>query len=256
MNNQLDFANLYYNWLRDNTATHKLANGWTEIATPFLDRHNDGLIIYVKKDGDKITLSDDGYILNDLSSDGVSLKGKAKQRILNEFLNSYGVENNSGELTILATLDNFALKKHMFMQAMLAVNDMFLLNSDTVKSIFLEDVSSFFDKHNLLNTPNVTVRGKSGLDYKIDFIIPASKKNNKSEKIIKAINSPRTDFIQRTLFLWEDIKKVRNNDTQLVVFLNDKKTFDNKLVTVLNTYNAMPILWSKRDSYINELSVA
>ena len=43
-----DFAWIdeYYNWLRGNASAKQLQNGWTEIGTPFMDRHNDGLVIY------------------------------------------------------------------------------------------------------------------------------------------------------------------------------------------------------------------
>ena len=59
-----DFAWIdeYYNWLRGNASAKQLQNGWTEIGTPFMDRHNDGLVIYAKLENDSITLSDDGYI--------------------------------------------------------------------------------------------------------------------------------------------------------------------------------------------------
>ena len=42
----------YLKWIKDNTVETKQDNGWTEVATPFMDRHNDGLIIYVKEDAD------------------------------------------------------------------------------------------------------------------------------------------------------------------------------------------------------------
>lgn len=66
MDTNFDWIAEYYQWIKKNLSARNLKNGWTEIGTPFMDRHNDGLVIYAKRDGDAITLSDDGYIINDL----------------------------------------------------------------------------------------------------------------------------------------------------------------------------------------------
>lgn len=58
----------------------QLQNGWTDIGTPFTDRHNDGLVIYAKLENDSITLSDDGYIIGDLLADGMTLRGKSEKK--------------------------------------------------------------------------------------------------------------------------------------------------------------------------------
>ena len=101
------------------------------IGTPFMDRHNDGLVIYAKRDGDAITLSDDGYIINDLLADGVSLRGSKRAVILDQLLFSYGVENQNNEMIMHTDTKNYAASMHMFIQAMLTVNDMFMLNNTT-----------------------------------------------------------------------------------------------------------------------------
>ena len=69
MDTNFDWIAEYYQWIKKNLSARRLKNGWTEIGTPFMDRHNDGLVIYAKRDGDSITLSDDGYIINDLIAD-------------------------------------------------------------------------------------------------------------------------------------------------------------------------------------------
>ena len=39
----------YFEWLKDNTSTKLINDTWSEITTPYLDRHNDCLQIYAKK---------------------------------------------------------------------------------------------------------------------------------------------------------------------------------------------------------------
>jgi hypothetical protein len=50
----------YLKWLRDRTALRE-AGDWLEVTTPFLDRHNDYIQIFVQKNGDCYQLTDDGY---------------------------------------------------------------------------------------------------------------------------------------------------------------------------------------------------
>lgn len=256
MTTEMNWVDEYYRWLRDNTLAKKLTNGWTAIGTPFVDRHNDGMTIYAKQEGMDIILSDDGYILADLKASGVSLSSATKKQRLDNFLAGYGVANENGELTVKATRTTYPQKKHMLIQAMLAVNDMFLLSDKNVKSIFLEDVAAFFEKNGIVNTPNVNFIGESGLVCKIDFVIPAVKKRNKPERMIRACNSPRADYIKSLLFEWTDAKKKRAADSELITILNDKKAVDDKIFTALENYNARPILWSNRDNYIEDLSIA
>ena len=52
-----DWIDEYSRWFKENSSARKLQNGWTEIGTPFMDRHNDGLTIYAKLENGNITLS-------------------------------------------------------------------------------------------------------------------------------------------------------------------------------------------------------
>lgn len=56
----------YLDWLRDNTTLQQVDSTWTKVSTPFLDRQNGCLEVYVRSDGEGLLLTDDGYILDDL----------------------------------------------------------------------------------------------------------------------------------------------------------------------------------------------
>ena len=116
----------YLRWLREQITVSKL-DGACEITTPFLDRHNDYLQIYVVPDGEQYILTDDGYILSDLRMSGVDLNTEKRQRVLKTMLRGFGVEDVDGRLQVKASTKNLAQKKHALLQAMLAVNDLFLV---------------------------------------------------------------------------------------------------------------------------------
>src|SRR5271165_3981939 len=130
----------YHVWLRDKTTLRQLNREWVEITTPYLDRHNDSLQIYARAENGGYVLTDDSYIIRDLEASGCSLHTEKRQDLLRMTLNGFGVKLEHDTLEIHATSENFPLRKHSLIQAMLAVNDLFYLAKPVVESLFFEDV--------------------------------------------------------------------------------------------------------------------
>ena len=122
----------YFKWLKDNTSTKLINDTWSEITTPYLDRHNDCLQIYAKKENNNIILTDDGYIINDLISSGCALDSQRRKEILNTTIKGFGVSLDDNQIIVKTTIDNFPQKKHDLIQAMLAVNDLFYLSKPQI----------------------------------------------------------------------------------------------------------------------------
>ncbi|CDF04924.1 putative uncharacterized protein [Megasphaera elsdenii CAG:570] len=246
MDTNFDWIAEYYQWIKKNLSARRLKNGWTEIGTPFMDRHNDGLVIYAKRDGDSITLSDDGYIINDLIADGVSLRGSKRAAFLNGLLFSYGVENQDNEMVMRTTPKNYAVSMHMFIQAMLAVNDMFMLNNATIKTIFLDDVANYFDQQGLIYTPNFLAKGSTGLEFNFNFQIAGRT----SEILINSFNSINRGNLAAFLFDWQDIRDERQKRSRKKVkglaIINDEKEVDRKYLDALIAKGTDYILFSER----------
>ena len=55
---------------------------WVEITTLYLDRHNDYLQIYAKRQNGGYILTDDGYVLEDLQQLGCKLENSKRQALL------------------------------------------------------------------------------------------------------------------------------------------------------------------------------
>ncbi len=113
----------YFDWLKDKTFLKSTGNEWVEITTPYLDRHNDCLQIYLKRNGTNILMTDDGYILDDLMSSGCDFTTRRRKELLTTILNSFGVQldEENHQLIIHSSTQDFPLKKHNLIQAMLAV---------------------------------------------------------------------------------------------------------------------------------------
>jgi hypothetical protein len=241
----------YVAWLKDRTLLRQL-NDWVEITTPYLDRHNDYLQIYARRENGGFLLSDDGYVLDDLTSSGCTLESAKRKKLLEATLNGFGVRQNGSALEVHATVDSFPRRKHDLIQAMLAVNDMFFLASPVVASLFLEDVGAWLDLHEIRYTQKVKFTGKTGFDHLFDFVIPKSK--SQPERLLQAVNHADKESAMKLVFEWEDTKGVRPANSRAYAFLNDSdRLVSGDIVEALRNYDVTPVLWSGRERARAEL---
>jgi len=215
-----DLVNSYVEWLRHKITVEDI-NGICEITTPFLDRHNDRLQIYVRRSDSGLILTDDGYTITDLRLSGCDFTTEKRRQILHSILNGFGVQRNEDELFVNARLDNFPQKKHNLVQAMLSINDLFVLARPMVASIFKEDVERYLRLHEIRYTPSVNFVGRSGFTHFFDFVIPASRA--KPERILRAINRPNRQNITSLIFSWDDTREVREPESTAYGVLNDEE---------------------------------
>lgn len=247
-----DLVNSYVEWLKTRISVENI-DGICEITTPFLDRHNDHLQIYVKHSDNGLLLTDDGYTINDLRIGGCDFSTEKRKQTLNSVLNGFGVKLFKDEIIIEARPDNFPQKKHNLLQAILAVNDLFVMASPTVASFFREDVERYLSLNEIRYTPSVKFTGKSGFDHSFDFVIPASRK--KPERILKTINRPNKQSITLLIFSWTDTKEIRAHGSSIYGILNDTEQQVNpELTSALRQYGINSMLWSLKDKYIQELA--
>ena len=244
----------YIKFVKDNTMVKTIADGRScSITTPFLDRHNDHIEIYVEKNGEKIKLTDDGYTIADLKMSGLEINSPKKESILNAILNGFGVKmNERDELFIDATSANVGQKKHYLLQAILTVNDMFNLTSETVHSLFKEDVELYFKSNEIYYSKDIKISGKSGYDHNIDFLITATRA--KPERFIKVINNPKKDSALASIMTFTDISR-ESQPKKFVLYNNLDKKVSNDFVGALESYGIYPIAWSEKEKCLLEFSL-
>ena len=244
----------YSRWLQDKTVLRRVGGDWIQVTTPHLDRHNDCLQFYVRKENGGYFLTDDGYTINDLANSGVSLDSPKRKQLLRTTLAGFGVSlggEEGDQLSLQAAPENFPLKKHNLVQAMLAVNDLFYLASPYVSSLFYEDVIRWLDLADIRYTAGVKFTGKSGFDHLFDFIIPKSREE--PERIVQAIGSPKKDTAEALVFKWLDTRETRAADTRLYALLNDSDArvsyarVSDVVPAALESYGLKPVPWSRRE---------
>jgi hypothetical protein len=209
--------------------------------------------IYVGRENGGFLLTDDGSILQDLELSGCRLDTPKRKELLALTLNGFGVQLREQKLQVLATTDDFPLRKHNLMQAMLAVNDLFYLCEPTVMSLFYEDVVAWLDANDVRFTPNAKFTGLSGYDHRFEFVIPKSRAY--PERILQTINRPNKETAQSVAFAWLDTKEVRPEGSKAYAFLNDaERAVAAAVEQALRRYEVTPVPWSERDEVVAELT--
>jgi hypothetical protein len=244
----------YVSWLRQGLSVEEVGEA-CELTTPFLDRHNDHLQVYATRHNGNIVLSDDGYILSDLRTSGLEVDTPKRKQVLDSVLNGLGVRSEGSQLLVEASVTNLGQRLHSLVQAMLAINDMFVMGQLRVASFFFEDVQKFLDANSVRYTARVKLAGKSGYDHGIDFLIPKSRK--RPERILQAISAPKRDNIFAYLWTLSDTRAARSGDAEpeAFAFLNDQdQSVGGDVIEALNVYRVVPALWSQRANYVEELA--
>ena len=242
----------YRRWLKDKTTLREV-DDWVEITTPFLDRHNDALQIFARRENGGFILTDDSYTIHDLEASGCNLNTDKRKDLLKMTLNGFGVRLRENDaLEVSASPENFARHKHNLIQAMLAVNDMFYLAKPVIESLFFEDVVSWLDANDIRYTPNVKFTGTSGYDHLFDFVIPKSKRQ--PERILKAINRPTRQAATAFSFEWTDTREVRSEGSKAYAVLNDADGVPGDVIEALRNYEIRPVVWTQRLDVIEELA--
>jgi hypothetical protein len=242
----------YLGWLREELHIGQVGNSCV-IATPFLDRHNDEIEIYVERRGDGLWLTDDGYTLNDLAHGGVHLDTEKREAHLRNILQGFGVKHVDDELFVETTERDFPQRKHNLIQAILAVNDMFVMGEESVLQLFKEDVEKFLRSKGIPIFRDFKLSGHSGFDHKFDIGLPAT--NGHPEGVVQAINRLTKDRATSLAFMVADVELERGRGSfRAFAFVNDDEEAPNsENISALTAYGIRPFRWSDREASVSTL---
>jgi hypothetical protein len=249
----IELVNSYVDWIKKGISLREVGDGWHEVVTPFLNHRNDMIEIYLRQESDGgILISDAGITLNELKLSGIDIDRSGKRaKELETILRSFGIsKTEKNELIVKTTIKNFPQVKHRIIQAILSVDDLFVLSKPKVESFFIEDVLTFFELKDVIFVRDTTFIGKSGFSHKFDFTLPKIKQ--RKEVAIKAINTPRKDRIESVMWMLEDTRLVRP-ETEGLLILNDESEVSSEIHRALEEYNISYFEWSKREENISKL---
>ena len=240
----------YTSWLNSKISVAKYGETY-ELTTPFLDRFNDYLQIYVtpEKDGD-LTLTDGGYIIDNLQASGVMLKqGGKKMNRINQIIKNYGLSIEDYCIKTVSKESQFPQKKHAMVQAMLAIDELYETEPRAEKDFFAADVKSYLDNNSIYYSDGVAFEGKSGSTATYDLLFQRNK--NHPERLCNIVSRMTESSRNMMIFNWMDISPIRKPDSMLIVILNDiVREVEEKDINALESYNITPARFSEPEKLL------
>ncbi|WP_294836632.1 DUF1828 domain-containing protein [uncultured Lactobacillus sp.] len=253
----------YLDWIKKSYEYNQLDNGTVEIVSPFLDNFSDEIGMYaIQQKNGKIKLTDDGWTLDNLNSMGINInKSKNRKSILEQQTRSYGIEVIDGELCTEVSEIDFPVAKHRLLQAIIFVNDMFMMAPKTTSKIFFEDVDNFFTENNIRTTKNASYIGQSGLTHRYEFSIPGFK-DEAPLRLIKTMAVGNNPMFAKSIVtdVMQTKPVIKNENPKFYVMLNNRNK-NNEIIEInpdiLNLFDnssIRPVLYSEREKYLPEFS--
>lgn len=232
----------YLNWLKQEMQYNQVGN-YVEITAPFLDSMNDYIQIYFMEKSGIIYFSDDAYTINNLEARGISFNA-AKKAQMKKILQMYGASLKDREIVKEAASADFAKSKHLFLQAVLRINDLYMNVRSKSRNIFTDDIKEYFRTEDIYCTEDVQFTGKSGFLHSYDFLLQRTK--NMPTRLCAAMNTPRKQSMENILFSWTDTLQAREDGSELIVFINDEDKVQPGIEEAFSSYNVKTIKWTER----------
>ncbi len=243
----------YADWIGEQISVRTIGE-YQEITTPFLDRHNDCIQIYLKELAENdYLLTDGGNTITDLKACGCPIDTDKRLDLLHETLHGFGILlEEENELTVHASPGNFPQRKHNLIQAILAVNDLAYTSKQNIGQLFTEDVKQWLKNLNVRYIEKTAIFGKSGIGHAFDIVIAASPDGKYPERIIQPYNNLNLLQAQALAFKWNDIKETRN--ISIYVVTKPGRALSKNVREICETYGMNPVSFDNLDSIAQQIT--
>jgi uncharacterized protein YegP (UPF0339 family) len=202
------------NFLQKNSKFTLLQNDSFRITTPFTDSFGDGIVINVHMAGNKYILSDQGYTIWNLTTNGIDVmkSNSNRKRILNSLLKPYGID-----LTEDAVIQQSTTRKELsqsitdMTQVLINVSDLAFFNHSNTASVFYDDVKAFFDSNREIYSfiGPIFAPGKSYVKYRFEYLFTPKSNDFRLMKLYTNLSKNTMDII---IGIWSDTKQFRDDN--------------------------------------------
>ncbi len=249
----------YCRWLKEETVLREI-DGQVEITTPFVDRHNDLIQIFVRRGIDGgFVLTDAGYTIDDLEMSGLSLRKEELMNHLRTALSGFGVNEERGELLVQVPVEEFPIAKNNLIQSILAVNDLYYLATPKVapkmdaSKMFRSEVAGWLDGIGIEYDFQTELLGNSGLSHTFDFHIRGSDPN--PDKIVGTLNRPGVKDAKYFLFACLDVLNGASGKIEPYAILNfEGGKYADSISKSFRNYKINSFHWNQRGEYERDLA--
>lgn len=247
----------YLRWFEESCSEEEIDDSLSELTLPYLDQHNDFLQLYVHRNTEDVTITDDGYVFRELSQCGCDLtrKSKNKRREMAEvILRSQGINPTAiddKQILVRASEAEVPAKIHAAFMSMLGLSGLASVSPSNVETIFKEDVSTWMTSHKVPFEPEIVLEGKSKNEFNFDFMIPG--RGVSPTKIVQTFDRPDSVHIESHIYRSIDVREVATEPLQFVAILSPNTRSNKKALRNLMAHNIDPWEWKNRDQLLTRL---
>ncbi|WP_436630096.1 DUF1828 domain-containing protein [Latilactobacillus sakei] len=147
-------ANNWSSWMTGQTNFKRLDNNKIQVITPFVDNFGDGILFnIISKENDIYQVTDEGYTIWNLTSNGINVKSKQSNRwrILLSIITPYNFKIGKND-TIFKLVKKSELSQTItdFIQVLINVSDIAFMNRTNTASFFLMMIEIILMKEDLI----------------------------------------------------------------------------------------------------------
>lgn len=239
----------YATWLRSQYKI-KTIDESDEITTPFENMIGDNMRIYVTPlSSNRIRISDDGTIFEDLFLFGIDVTSYARKRIIDKIKKRYGIDQIDDTLSVSGKISNFPAMKQNLISAMIQINDLSNTKKSNVESLFYEEIYSYFQENDFGGLSGWQAEGKSGVSYAIDYTIP--EKKDRPQRMIDfqqkiSINEVLSNAYKFTDILSSSTSKLKSIPTYSIIFNSNDGNVSKKAQKIADEARIDLIPWNNK----------
>jgi hypothetical protein len=190
---------------------------YTRIRTPYLYPDGDVVDLFLKMNGDVVTLTDLGETLRWLSMQTLAKQRSKKQdSLINSICQTHRIEFYRGMLiTRLDTSESLAYSLVRLAQAALQVADLCFAFKTRGFTSIKEEVEDVLIELRFPYERDYKIRGASGSDRKVDFYVRPPQKTSLIKVLSTGSRSNAKILTDTTFATWHDLGSLRSSITSV-----------------------------------------
>lgn len=244
------FLDYYVAWLRENSSEQVVDDGWVSLTVPFLDRHNDYLQVFVRRDSEGYHITDDGQTFNDLKHIGCDLTGSPRRReIAERILRLRGLDPHLVQeqaITSVAINGDFPGKLHHVFLSMLALDGLAHVTRPNIVTSFKDDVTKWLTKRHLPFTRPAKYAGSRSTEHVFDYRLDGQR--GSPDRILQAIPDPDKVHVQSFVYEVNDTRAALGDESlEFWAVVNDESRLNKKSKEALMGNGVRYFGWSNRE---------
>lgn len=220
------------------------------VTTPFEYPDGDLIQLFVVKTNDLFEVSDFAETVRLLETLDFDLFGSKKRRkLVDDILKAFNVYVSKNEIKTRASPDDLSQAILRLSQAVFRISDLYFTQRVGTITTFKDEVEEVFREADINYARNYSVFGRSGQEYKVDFLVENLKKPHLVEAISTYSKSYAERLIDRAVRMWYDIKRADGRFEYITIVDDRAEVWTDKHFDLLEDLSEVYV-WSKIDEYI------